>query len=648
VIHWWAPYVPIVEGAKGRIRSGPFAGSAATVLRVDGDSVRVAVDIFGRSTEITIRAEEISIDGAVRSPVSADCAFQLGDVVLVHGAFSMAKAGHEYVVRDVDEAKQRLFVSAVESSVEDDGDASVPFDDVTLVRPVRRDPLPDYVRALRRSAGKRGELKDLGLWAIRQLPQVDWDPFHWTLARDGALADEFAKLEEARWQEVLAELRRSEAALRARFEPLDDGARVALWQASWREWVDTTAAARARWTDEERVASNALDDVQRDAMLTLRERLERRRWNFSDPLWDQPADEPAVREDVAYDAWRTAHAMPSPEQVRGQCAAALAEAMERFAAVEVHVALVYGLRLPRHVAVARAFFDAAGGLRLADPRYPDLGELEILRFSQGLSEGYLLELFARDGLSRALRPGHDERLADRAYRDPPELVTVMRGDMDGLHWGLWYDDPRFLPAFLASSYANDDPVIGEGETTVLAEIHAQLSWRSDPKIDADTDENRTAQQASRFERRLLREYISALRQADRDAWAHDAASLCPDPRSEPLRGTPGIAAPAALQDPLPDVLTLARSEEPERDQVAELVAAADEALSRGRPVIALALARELHYRLERQADAGVTERLFDAAYRMLGRESLAEIARVHRAQRADANPADVFVEPDDG
>lgn len=43
----------------------------------------------------------------------------------------------------------------------------------------------------------------------------------------------------------------------------------------------------------------------------------------------------------------------------------------------------------------------------------------------------------------------------RYQYDPPELFTVMVGDVDGLHWGYWFDDPGRLAPVVASFYARD-------------------------------------------------------------------------------------------------------------------------------------------------------------------------------------------------
>jgi Uncharacterised conserved protein (DUF2228) len=69
------------------------------------------------------------------------------------------------------------------------------------------------------------------------------------------------------------------------------------------------------------------------------------------------------------------------------------------------------------------------------------------------SPGGIMTWFEDGGLSRKTRDGLDQRLESRFRADPPELVTVMWGNSDGLHFGLWYDDPMHGPTFLAHNYA---------------------------------------------------------------------------------------------------------------------------------------------------------------------------------------------------
>src|SRR5262245_48877862 len=111
---------------------------------------------------------------------------------------------------------------------------------------------------------------------------------------------------------------------------------------------------------------------------------------------------------------------------------------ERFPFVEERFRRVYNLRLPRHIAVFAAFWHSL-----------DRAERSAVYDSMGLGMLGITALFADDGLSLSARDGLDERLDGRYRRDPPEFVSIVSGDSDGLHYGLWYDDPADLPTFIA-------------------------------------------------------------------------------------------------------------------------------------------------------------------------------------------------------
>src|SRR5689334_13628724 len=106
----------------------------------------------------------------------------------------------------------------------------------------------------------------------------------------------------------------------------------------------------------------------------------------------------------------------SQEQRRS---AALTLAYERFPAVAERVRQVYGLRLPRHLAVFVALCRSAGD-----------AEWEALDYLM-LSAAGVTDYFGDDGLRLVGRDGLDERLHGRYRRDPAELVTVLMGGSDG-------------------------------------------------------------------------------------------------------------------------------------------------------------------------------------------------------------------------
>jgi hypothetical protein len=72
--------------------------------------------------------------------------------------------------------------------------------------------------------------------------------------------------------------------------------------------------------------------------------------------------------------------------------------------------------------------------------------------------------------------GLDPRLEFRYYRDPPEFLTLLGGDTDGLHFGLWYDDPDDPPQGVASYYNNDGGGIGLEGSTLLEAVRNRLKW----------------------------------------------------------------------------------------------------------------------------------------------------------------------------
>jgi hypothetical protein len=85
----------------------------------------------------------------------------------------------------------------------------------------------------------------------------------------------------------------------------------------------------------------------------------------------------------------------------------------------------------------------------------------------------------------------------RFLLDPPEMLTVMLGNTDGLHWGYWFDDPddAAREPVVASFYSNDAFEITEHATLFEALRHdLELSQRDaeqykldDPDHAADYD-----------------------------------------------------------------------------------------------------------------------------------------------------------------
>ena len=299
----------------------------------------------------------------------------------------------------------------------------------------------------------------------------------------------------------------------------------------------------------------------------------------------------------------------------------LAWAFERFPLVVGRMKQVYGLRLPRHLAVWAAFCRS-------------LSPLEKLGLDYvGRSPDGIMIWFEDDGLERKTRDGLDARLEGRYRADPPELVTVMGGDTDGLHYGLWYDDPAELPSFVASNYARDSAETGVYEPTVLAELLGQLRQRIEhPEYEND------------LQPLGVHALFAALRwwkPADDQALADDGPRRWAEEKRSQIIGGISPALPPGAGDPRTSYDDYEARDRAYRTQEAQpIIELARAELRAGKPAFALVVGRELHWRDADDTRAAALE-LLCGAYEALGRHALAEIAKVHHAHR-DLRSVSVF------
>ena len=310
-------------------------------------------------------------------------------------------------------------------------------------------------------------------------------------------------------------------------------------------------------------------------------------------------------------------------------AAALAAAEARFPEVAQRFNAAYGMQLPRHVLYAAAFFL---GLSPEEQRLCPCSLFGFLEWFQWLAPGEPERTATLDG-----------RLEGRFRRDPPEFVTIVSGDGDGSHWGLFYDDPNALPTLVAHGWARDDGVVRPEQRTILASIRAKVSQREG--LDAD-DKRRV---------RAIVGYLDALRDLEERARTEEGIPIPPTSRVEVAHGGVGVHLPGwTMPADLPSGDERWRhyvDEAPtSRARVGEWVARAETELAAGAPGLALVLGLELHH-ADRDATREDCTRILVAAYEALGRHPLAEIARVHHAHRdlrsvgVHARAEDVAAEP---
>ncbi|WP_157963503.1 ADP-ribosylation family protein [Actinocorallia populi] len=298
---------------------------------------------------------------------------------------------------------------------------------------------------------------------------------------------------------------------------------------------------------------------------------------------------------------------------------------ERFPAVSERVQQVYGLRLPRHLAVFCALWKSADSAERQA-----LGHLGVGPF--GVSD-----YFGDDGLRLVGRDGLDERLHGRFRCDPAEFVTVMTGGSDGLHYGLWYDDPAELPSFVAHNYARDSAETWTNHfPALIMELRDIVSMAMSDYGDSGEEAEILQPLVAALEWFAPAEY-QALETDGKPRWASAARpSGFPSifPALPPDSGDPHSSQSSSR-------LSAFRNGTPE---AAEWITRAEQELAAGRPALALAVGGELHW-MDRDDHRQQSRRLLVDAYRLLGRDALADLVEVHTAHR-DLRSVDVLVKPD--
>ncbi|WP_328540640.1 ADP-ribosylation family protein [Streptomyces sp. NBC_00344] len=258
----------------------------------------------------------------------------------------------------------------------------------------------------------------------------------------------------------------------------------------------------------------------------------------------------------------------------------------------------------------------------------------------------ILDLFADDLQPRA---GLDVRLHGRFYRDPPEFLTFMYGNSDGLHYGLWTDDGRTCDA-VASYYTHDGGGIDKRAETPLQTVRAILErcW-----TDVADDDQEDMEVAAKLEqlgllRRALAGYESEHRPEIGISYSHryDFVRQAVDKNRVTTLDDAGalVSGATALDRPAHNAADEARfatyMHSVFEDPVA-LESCAAEARRRcaaGDPAEALVLGRDLHWA---SGDDPVREalaaELLGAAYLALDRLSLAATAAAHHRHRHLSN-----------
>jgi Uncharacterised conserved protein (DUF2228) len=226
----------------------------------------------------------------------------------------------------------------------------------------------------------------------------------------------------------------------------------------------------------------------------------------------------------------------------------------------------------------------------------------------------------------------------RYYFDPPEFFTVLAGDIDRLHWGYYLDDPAADSSCIASYYASDafDLSVDGEDLFEAVRLHLEECYRDCQEYSEDEPEEKGTYEKKMQQLDAWRERITAFgtksrrergaAYVDRHAGRSLRRATARTQEGMGIVVAPGQYRPLSLKD------TKLWPYLGESDDPLDVVAEARQALREGFPGTALKLGKDL-WAIGGERHTEYAYELLDAAYAALGRETLREVLRVHRANR---------------
>ena len=316
---------------------------------------------------------------------------------------------------------------------------------------------------------------------------------------------------------------------------------------------------------------------------------------------------------------------------------ALEKALDRYVSIKDRFFEVFGLLLPEQTARFWAFWSSLKG---AEKNAAAM----MGRYPGGVMDWYLPSFD-----DWKLEDGLDHRLYFRYTPAPPEFVCVMTGDCDGLNYGLWYETPAKEPLCVTSFFARDDASISYCGKTILEAYRLDLEYAHINFLEEDelSEQDRDRYLADLDElRKAVTFFETSERKEVGSAYEKKYLRSRRSKRYETLDGF-GVSVKGKIdwQSIFPkrpdngyDLYNVIRDK---KKLVQKWIEAARCELSKGNPYPALVLGRDLHACWGQKDLQPIALELMEGAYGKLGRQALAEIARVHHEHR-DLRSVDVY------
>jgi hypothetical protein len=279
----------------------------------------------------------------------------------------------------------------------------------------------------------------------------------------------------------------------------------------------------------------------------------------------------------------------------------------------------YGFDFPEDLFL---FWDFANRLRPLEP---------LLAFSDALHLQLTGPFEVLAGRFDGRTPRHSILVHWRYYNDPPEFFTVLTGDVDGLHYGYWMDDPRTGKGSVASYFADEAFEVSPDGDSLLEAMRLDLEQRARDYEGEPDEETRISALRATLRRFATddrpetgEEYVE--KYLGRAARARRKRIIAATQEGMGVVVHPELYRPLSVKDK-----TLWRRLWKE-DDPRELVEEARQALRDGYPGTALKLGKEL-WAVGGDRRSDYAFELLDAACAALGREVLRDVLRAHRAGR---------------
>ncbi len=222
-----------MPGISVLLLHGPFAGHSGLVASVSNTEIVVKIELFGYTTPITCTPKDIVIMDQISSleqEAMAESLFHVSDTIFIHqSAYGQPDTiGQIGSVIAVLPELQKCTVRLDEQHI-----GVFAFSQLSLIKPERRPPDEDYLKAISSAIPMRGYGPRLTRWWQEQA-----DKKIWLIEEMPGLHAAFLAFQARIDAEIAAEIERQHHLFRKAFSGLTHSQKIEKWRAEWFSWTE--------------------------------------------------------------------------------------------------------------------------------------------------------------------------------------------------------------------------------------------------------------------------------------------------------------------------------------------------------------------------------------------------------------------------